>query len=321
MLSHFSDRFIKRSLAILIAALLCVPATAVFAEEGHEHAHGDILLTINEEGELATGSIANQTNVLELDGQHIYEVELDDPAVFGLGQAFSGSEPGMAAPDLSVDIGTHSYLPGNAQLTFELHSFEASGLNANLLYWDFSSFDPTTVDEDDVSFVPVNAGHTLTLSDIGNSSISATVDGSDTDVAGFTIGTTSATGGLHEDLLFTAAGSGGGEPDPGIYLWSMEFEIDGIHSEPVYMLGMTVGVDFSSLPPFDYSNIDYTDSEELEEGFESMMGAAEHWVDENLAGGSHDHGAAVPEPSTLAMTLMGLFATLACMRRRKRNLK
>ena len=310
----------KWSFPCVAAAILCLPATAVFAEEGHEHAHGDILLTINEEGEIATGSIANQTNVLELDGQHVYEVELDDPAVFGLGQAFSGSEPGVSGPDLSVDIGTHSYLPGNAQLGFELHSFEAEGLNANLLFWDFSSADPTTVDEDDVDFQAVGAGHTVTLSDIGNPATSATVDGSDTDVSGFTIGTTNANGGLHEDMLITAAGAGGGEPDPGIYLWAMEFEIDGMHSELVYMLGMTVGVDFSSNPPFDYSNIDPSDSEELEEGFESLMGAAEHWVDEHLAGGSHDHGSAVPEPSTLAMTLMGLMATFACARRR-RNLK
>ncbi len=319
MFALFIDRVVKRSNTMLIAALLCLPATTMFAEEGHEHAHGDILLTINEEGELATGSIANQSNVLQLDEQHVYEVELDDPGVFGLGQAFSGSEPGLAGADVGVDIGTHSYLPGNAALSFELHSFEAGGASSNLLFWDFSSFDPTTVDEDDVNFQSVNAGHTVTLSDISNSSISATVDGSDTDVSGFTIGSTNALGGMHEDLLFTAAGSGGGEPDPGIYLWAMEFEIDGIHSEMVYMLGMTVGVDFSSNPPFDYSNFDQTDSEELEEAFESMMGAAEHWVDENLAGGSHDHGAAVPEPSTLVMSLMGLFATLACMRRRQRN--
>lgn len=320
MFVFFSDRFKKRSCPLLIAALFCLPATVGLAQGGHEHAHGDILLTINEEGELATGSIANQTNVLQLDEQHVYEVELDDPGVFGLGQAFSGSEPGMAGADVGVDIGAHSYLPGNAALSFELHSFEVGGTASNLLFWDFSSFDPTTVDEDDVNFQSVSAGHTVTLSDIGNPSTSATVDGSDTDVSGFTIGTTNALGGMHEDMLFTAAGSGGGEPDPGIYLWAMEFEIDGLHSELIFMLGMTVGVDFLSQPPFDHSSIDYTDSEDLEEAFESMMGAAEHWTEENLAGG-HDHGPAVPEPSTLAMTLMGLFATLGCVRRRHRNLK
>jgi hypothetical protein len=315
----FRNRFKTRSYTLIMVSLLCMPAAEGFAQ--HEHAHGDILFTIDDvTGELATGSIANQSNVLTLEGQSIYEVELDDPGVFGLGQPFSGSEPGISGVDPSVDISPNLPLPGNAALTFELHSMETGGVSANLLFWDFSSADPTTVDEDDVIFQTVGTGHMVTLSDIGNPAISATVDGSDTDVTGFTIGTTSALGGLHQDVMITAAGAGGGEPDPGIYLWAMEFEIDSVHSDLVYMLGMTVGVDFSGLPFFDYSNIDYTDSEELEEGFESMMGAAEHWVEENMAGG-HEHGVAVPEPSTIAMTLMGFFAALACLRRRHRNLR
>ena len=47
------------------------------------------------------------------------------------------------------------------------------------------------------------------------------------------------------------------------------------------------------------------------------MEAAEHYVAETFAGEEHDHGAAVPEPSTLAMTLMGLIGAFACVRRRR----
>ena len=50
---------------LLIGALLCVSSSA-FASEEHEHAHGDILLTVDEvTGELAIGSVANQTIINE----------------------------------------------------------------------------------------------------------------------------------------------------------------------------------------------------------------------------------------------------------------
>ncbi len=313
----FSDRILRRSLTLLVAATFCVSAGTLFAEEEHEHAHGDILLTVDDvTGELATGSVANQTNINELEGISVYEVELQ--GLFGLGTGFSANEPGFssgpvggATPNLA--------LPGNTDLEFELLHMEHGGVDSNLLFWDFSTFDPTTVEEDDVNFVPA-VGHTLTLSDLGNSAITASVDGSGSDVSGFTIGTTTASGGIHEDLSIDLVGSGGGDPAAGMYLWKMEFELGSVHSDPVYFLGMTVGVDMSGLPPFDYSNIDETDSEAVEEAFEEFMEAAEHYVAETFAGEEHDHGSAVPEPSTLAMTLMGLMATFACVRRR-RNLK
>ncbi len=309
------NRFLKRLLLLAGAAILCTQASAVFAEG--EHGHGDILLTVDDvTGELATGSVSNQTNVNTLEGQNIYEIELQ--GLFGLGTGFSANAPGFSSGPVG-GTSPNLALPGNTALEFELLHMEHGGVDSNLLFWDFSSFDPTTVEEDDVSFVPA-VGHTLTLSDLGNSAISASVDGSGSDVSGFTIGTTTASGGIHEDLSIDLVGSGGGDPAAGIYLWTMEFELGSVHSDPVYFLGMTFGVDLSGLPPFDYSNIDETDSEELEEAFESMMEAAEHYVAETFVGEGHDHGTAVPEPSTLAMTLMGMFATLACIRRRKRNL-
>ena len=315
------SRHLRRSLLLAGAAMLCTQASAVYAEEGHEHAHGDILLTIDDvTGELATGLVADQTEVETLEGVSLYELELDDPGVFGAGEAFHASVPGVSSgPHLSNDILPNSALTPNTALSFELLHMEHDGVDSNLLFWDFSSFDPTTVEEDDVSFVPVS-GSTLTVSDLANPSINAVADGSGVDVSGFTIGTTSATGGIHEDMKIEIADSTGVATDPGIYLWSMEFDLNGIHSDPVFFLGMTVGVDFSGNPPFDFSNFDQTDSEELEEAFESMMEAAEHYVAETFVGEGHDHGTAVPEPSTLAMTLMGLMATFACVRRR-RNLK
>ncbi len=300
---------------LLIGALLCVPSMA-FAEEGHAHAHGDVLLTIDDvTGEIATGLVENQTEVEVLEGQSIYEVELDDPYYFGSGEAFHANQPGFSSGPSSNS--PNLALPGNAALTFEFLHIEHDGVDSNLLFWDFSGVDPTTVEEEDVNFVPAS-GSTLTMIDLGNSAISATVDGSGVDVAGFQIGTTSATGAIHEDLKIEIADSTGTDTTPGIYLWSLEFELDGIHSDPVYFLGMTVGVDdITDLPPFDYSNIDEFDAEEVEEAFEELMEAAEHYVAEDIVGEGHDHGAAVPEPSTLAMTLMGLMATFACVRRRR----
>ena len=97
----------------------------------------------------------------------------------------------------------------------------------------------------------------------------------------------------------------------------MEFELGSAHSDPIYWLGSTVGVDLSLMPPFDYSNIDPSDAEDVEEAFEELMEAAEHYVAEDIVGDGHDHGAAVPEPSTLAMTLMGLIGAFACVRRHR----
>ncbi|MEC7696836.1 MAG: PEP-CTERM sorting domain-containing protein [Planctomycetota bacterium] len=311
----------KRFCALFAVAALCLPSTSLFAEEGHEHGHGDVLLTISPENELATGLVENQTEVDELEGVTIYEVELDDPGVFGYGEAFHASVPGVSSgPHLSGGIAPHSALTPNTDLTFELLHMEHDGVDSNLLFWDFSAYDPTTVDEDDVTFVPVS-GSTLTISDLSDPLINAVADGSGSDVSGFTIGTTDSTGGLHEDMQIEIADASGIDTDPGIYLWSMEFDLGGIHSDPVYFLAMTVGIDMSGNVPFDDSNFNANDSEELEEAFENMMGAAEHYVAEEFgAGGGHDHGAAVPEPSTLAMTLMGLIGAFACVRRR-RNLK
>ena len=318
----FTGRFIKRCFALFAVAALCLPSTSLFAEEDdHGHGHGDVLLTISPEGELATGLVANQTDVNELEGVSIYEVELDDPGVFGSGEAFHASVPGFSSgPHLTGGISPHSALTPNTALEFELLHMEHDGVDSNLLFWDFSAYDPTTVDEDDVSWVPVS-GSTLTISDLSDPLINAVADGSGLDVEGFTIGTTDGTGGIHEDMEIEIADASGVDTDPGIYLWKMEFELGSYHSDPVYFLAMTVGVDFSSNPPFDYSNFDQTDSEELEEAFENMMEAAEHSVAEEFsAGGGHDHGGAVPEPSTLAMTLMGLIAAFACVHRRQ-NLK
>ena len=88
----FRNRFKTRSYTLIMVSLLCMPAAEGFAQ--HEHAHGDILFTIDDvTGELATGSIANQSNVLTLEGQNVYEVELDDPGVFGLGHHLADLSP------------------------------------------------------------------------------------------------------------------------------------------------------------------------------------------------------------------------------------
>ena len=297
---------------LLIGALLCVSSSA-FASGEHEHAHGDILLTVDEvTGELAIGSVSNQTTINELEGTTIAEVELQ--GIFGLDDGFTASEPGFSSGP--YDVSPNLNLPANTDLEFGFLHIEHDGVDSNLLFWDFSGVDPTTVDEDDVSFAPA-VGHTLTVSDISNSAISTSIDGSGSDVEGFVIGTTSGTGTIHEDLTIDLVQTGGVDPAAGIYLWKMEFELGSAHSDPIYWLGSTVGVDTSLMPPFDYSNIDPSDAEDVEEAFEELMEAAEHYVAETFAGEEHDHGAAVPEPSTLAMTLMGLIGAFACVRRRR----
>ncbi len=316
-LSHW--RFAQRCCGLFLMGALCLPsATSLFAEDDHDHeGHPDILLTIDDEtGELATGGVENQTNVELLEGQSIYELELQ--GIFGLGSGFNADLPGFSSGPVG-GISPNLALPANADLTFEFLHMEHDGVDSNLLFWDFSGVDPTTVDEDDVNFVPAS-GNKLTISQLADPSINAYVDGGSSDVSGFVITSTDANGALHKDYSYDLTSTGGGEPDAGLYLWSMEFELGGIHADPVYFLGSTVGVDLTGIPPFDYSNIDETDAEAVEDAFGELMEAAEHYVAEEFgAAGGHglDHGGAVPEPSTLAMTLMGLIATFACVRRRR----
>ena len=320
-------RNLRRYCGLLLVAALCLPSTQIFAEEDdhdHDHeGHGDVLLTIDDEtGELATGSVENQTNILELEGTSVYESELQ--GIFGLGAAFDAELPGFSSGPAG-GIGPNLALPANTDLEFEFLHMEHGGVDSNLLFWDISGVDPSTVDEDDVSFVPAT-GNKLTLSQMSDPSINAVVDGAGSDVDGFVITTTDSAGALHKDISFELSSTAGGEPDPGIYLWKMEFELGAYHADPIYWIGATVGVDYlSGLPPFDHSNINGSDAEEVEEAFEEIIEAAEHYVGETFAGEEHDHddhggGAAVPEPSTLAMTLMGLIGAFACVRRR-RNLK
>ena len=212
--------------ALAAAASLLAAATAS-AE------HADALLIVNPEGRLTTGFYSFDSNQVLSTGQRVFEGEFDE---FGI-----VDEPGFNALSPSgggIPAG-FSALPGNAAVTFTGKAFSIGGSAANLWHWDAAG---------PVDFQPVTAPTSL---DIKRSVFTTNLDGSATDVPGLLIGTTNASGFLHQHVSFQV-NDGDADPlaqtaDEGFYLWSMELSVgSSLTAEPVYFVH-GLGVDDEAL--------------------------------------------------------------------------
>lgn len=245
-----------------LAAFLAVSgfACVAMAEEGHdhEHAHGDAMLIIGPTGELQVGIYDFGDGDVVTTDAHVFEGEFDE---FGV-----SDEPGINA--LSSTGGSipsgFSALPGLVDVTFTADAFDLDGVVANLWHWD---------GEGEVDFAPVSSGSYLSISKAPSVVFESVLDGSATDVDGFVIETTDATGFLHKHIDFALINLTG-SVDEGVYLWSMSFEVDSLASEPVYFV----------------HGFGLHDEEAHE--------AAVEYVEEAL----------VPEPASAALVLIGLAA-------------
>jgi hypothetical protein len=164
-----------------------------------------------------------------------YDFEIDqvvqDTRLFVRGFGIIGSDffgttnPGFTTFN-DLNNQTAYTLPASADLTFDVPAIPGSdAVSRNLLYWD---------GEGDASFGEVLPGEHFFLR--RSSSLNTTLDGSASPVGGFTIETTNPDGEMHNHLSFSARGVGGTQPGDGFYLFAMQFEADGLTSEPVYFL-------------------------------------------------------------------------------------
>jgi hypothetical protein len=234
---------------LLITALgLAVPGLALAQ-------HNDVSI-LTEGGTLSVNGY--DVDGLELtEGQRVFEGEL------GLsGSTYEGDEPGFFSPVVGLPAG-FSTLPGDTALGFNVLSVPELG--RNLSYWDGTG---------DVVFGALPNSELLKL--VGLDLSEAIVDGSNGDVPGFAIGTTSASGFLHQHVEFFLLGDAA-ESDvasTGVYLLALEAAVAGFENSLPFYFVLGAGV---------------TDTE-IDLGID--------WVNENLV--------AVPEPGVSALLAVGL---------------
>jgi hypothetical protein len=167
-----------------------------------------------------------------------------------------------------------STLPGDTALNFNVRTVPELG--RNLSYWDGVG---------DVVFGALPSNELLNL--VGLDLSVASVDGSNSDVPGFTIATTSASGFLHQhvELFLLGDAAESDTASSGVYLLSLEASVAGFDTSAPFYLVLGAGV---------------TDTE-IDLGID--------WVSENLA--------SVPEPSAVA--LLAVTLTMLVSRRVRRG--
>ena len=160
-------------------AVLTSMSIASFAQAQH----ADLLLIRDAAGNLLTGQYDFDSGQVVNTGTRVYEGEFD---AFG-----TSDEPGFNALSSSnIPTGFQS-LAGNTAVSFDANSFQVGSASANLYYWD---------GQGEVNFTA--ATNSLTISKAPSAIFSALLDGSDSDVDGFDIATTSSDGFLHKHIDF-----------------------------------------------------------------------------------------------------------------------
>ena len=261
-------KFAKMMMVGAMSAVLFA-GTAVAEEE----AHVDLLMLVKD-GKIVTGGFDFDTTTVVSTDSRIYEGEFE-LGPFNIGGnvwQYTVDEPGFNALSTENVPAGFSALPFSTDVTFTAKTFEIDGVGANLWYWDGVGA---------VDFAPAS-GVTWEFSKAPSAAFSVSVDGSDADVAGFVIDTTSATGFLHKHLDFTLEGTGVTAEDAipsGFYAVAMELSANPV-SDPIFFI----------------------------------HGAGTHTEIQHEAAVDYFTDNVVPEPASLGLILAG---ALAAMRRRR----
>ena len=283
-----------RPFAALLASFACgLVATA-------DEPHYDVFVT-SSAGSLVIGGYddAATTAIVPADQLRVFGGEVVPSGTSGPYESASPGEPGFRAATqsfldnaaLTTPAGVYSALPAATPLTFSFLPISIGADTRNLFYWSGTGA---------VAFAPVAADVALDLTKQGGGGWTAGITGASAGVvSGNTIQTTSsgATAGAVHTHLFASIGKAASAPDQGFYLYSLGLRMSGLaDADPLYFVYGAVDPD--ALTPQQLAD------------FETAHGAAEVWVENNLA--------AVPEPAALPLAA-GLATAVAVARRRAGN--
>lgn len=199
----------KAIIAISSASILSLATNAACAQ------HADLLLIKDAAGNLLTGQYDFDSGEVVNTNTRVYEGEFD---IFG-----TSDEPGFNALSSSNVPTGFQALDANTAVSFNASSFDIGSTSANLYFWDGTG---------EVNFTA--AANTLTISKAPSNIFSAVLDGSDTNVNGFDIATTSSDGFLHKhiDLGLTDISSSAN----GFYLWSLSVQSGLDSTDPIFFV-------------------------------------------------------------------------------------
>lgn len=290
--------------------------------------HADIQVQRDVEGQLITGEVNLTTfPVTSTFPQRVFER--------GFGPQFVSNNPGFnAGGNASLPPGALA-LPTDANLGFSMPAFYLVGHGpVNLAFWDGFG---------DVEFGPAPAAHMLTVDGpVPNPDPSAigVVDGSAGSVPGYDFAQTDARGSLHVHQAFTLTVDAA--VAEGIYLWSLELTMADLKpSLPVYFLHETPGIlapvtSLDEAVAWTVEHLDLLDTllgdvndDRLVNGldvdpFVNVLLSSRFDVAADMNGDGAVNGLdvdpfvvavvggteAIPEPSTLALVLIGLAAVI-----------
>ncbi|MEN0109765.1 MAG: hypothetical protein AAF805_03490 [Planctomycetota bacterium] len=208
----------------------------------------------------------------------VFEAEMiveEEPAGSG-NFVWEAEEPGF----FTGNLGTTPVLPADASpasdgLTVSVfeRDFTVAGATDDLFYWDGTG---------PISFTPSTADFAL-------------------EPEGVLGGGATVTGGLYDEHPDFLIETGGAAATPGIYLASVEAQLEGFDlSDPVYLVFATLDPGFLGLDP------SATD-EEIEEAVELLLDPAVDWVQANVV---------IPEPTAALLAVLAAAGVVAGRQRR-----
>jgi hypothetical protein len=158
---------------------------------------------------------------------------------------FETDDPGFnAATSPCSQVPELSRLPASTPLYFDILTQAPTGGGAarSLLYWNaVDDTPPSGLDPGDVEWGPVPLDEVLHVVEGVNQ---ATATGGTSEIEGYAIETTSATGGLHDHVDFRLRRAGGGVPTSGVYLLRLDLTL------PRFAEGAPIYITFAQASPF-----------------------------------------------------------------------